>query len=55
MIQESHSVDNVNSPDEMPQFMESFTDGLIEHGYKEEEIKKILGGNWLRVYKKMIG
>ncbi len=55
MIKESHSVDNVNSPDEMPQFMESFTAGLIEHGYKEGEIKKILGENWLRVYKKVIG
>jgi membrane dipeptidase len=55
VVRESHSVENVNSPAEMPQFMESFTEGLIQHGYKEEEIKKILGGNWLRVYKQVIG
>ena len=55
VVRESHSVENVNSPEEMPQFMESFTDGLIEHGYKEADIKKILGENWLRVYEKVIG
>jgi membrane dipeptidase len=55
VMRESHSVENVNSPAEMPQFMESFTEGLFEHDYKVEEIKKILGGNWLRVYKKVIG
>lgn len=27
-----------------------FTAGLVERGYTEEEIRKILGGNWMRVY-----
>jgi membrane dipeptidase len=28
---------------------------LIKHGYKEEDILKFLGGNWLRVYKENFG
>jgi membrane dipeptidase len=29
------------------------TKGLVEHGYSDEEIKKILGGNWLRLLKEV--
>lgn len=32
-----------------------FTEALVRHGFKEEEIKKVLGGNWLRVYKQVLG
>jgi membrane dipeptidase len=28
----------------------SITEELLTHGYKDEDIRKILGGNWLRVY-----
>jgi membrane dipeptidase len=31
------------------------TAGLIKRGYKEEDIVKILGGNWLRVFGEVIG
>ena len=40
VVRESHSVENVNGPGEMPQFMESFTEGLIEHGFKDAEHQK---------------
>jgi membrane dipeptidase len=33
----------------------SVTAGLIKRGYKEEEIKKIIGGNWLRVIGEVVG
>jgi membrane dipeptidase len=29
------------------------TEGLIKHGYSDEEVKKILGENWLRLFKKV--
>jgi membrane dipeptidase len=32
-----------------------FTETLVNRGYSDEDIKKILGGNWLRVYKRVIG
>ncbi|MGB9903278.1 MAG: membrane dipeptidase, partial [Desulfotomaculales bacterium] len=31
----------------------AFTDGLLSRGYKEEEIRKILGGNFLRLLKEI--
>jgi membrane dipeptidase len=31
------------------------TAGLIKRGYKEEDIVKVLGGNWLRVFGEVIG
>lgn len=31
------------------------TGGLIKRGYKEEEILKVLGGNWLRVIGEVVG
>jgi len=33
----------------------SVTAGLIKRGYKEEEIVKIIGGNWLRVIADVVG
>ena len=33
----------------------NITEELLTRGYKEREIKKILGGNFLRVFKKVIG
>ncbi|MGI6667561.1 MAG: dipeptidase [Bacillota bacterium] len=35
--------------------MPKLTEELVSRGYTEEEIKKILGGNWLRVYKEILG
>lgn len=35
--------------------MPYFTEGLMKRGYKEDDIVKILGGNFLRVFKKVIG
>ena len=29
----------------------NITYGLMKRGYKEQDIKKILGENWLRVYR----
>jgi membrane dipeptidase len=33
----------------------NITEELLNRGYKKEEIKKILGENWLRVFKKVAG
>jgi len=33
----------------------NFTRGLVYRGYSDEDIRKILGGNWLRVIKEVIG
>ncbi len=33
----------------------SFTAELLARGYSEEDLKKVLGGNWLRVYKEILG
>ena len=35
--------------------MPYFTEGLVKRGYKEDDILKILGGNFLRVFRKVIG
>ena len=42
---------NLEGVDKMP----NITNGLLNRGYKEKEIKKILGGNFLRIYKEVIG
>ena len=31
------------------------TAGLLKRGYKDDQIAKILGGNWLRVFSEVIG
>jgi membrane dipeptidase len=33
----------------------NFTRGLVARGYKDEEITKIMGGNWLRVFEQICG
>lgn len=33
--------------------MRNLTRGLVQRGYTDEEVKKILGGNWLRLFKKV--
>jgi len=33
----------------------NITKGLLDRGYKEKDIKKILGENFLRVFKKVVG
>jgi membrane dipeptidase len=33
----------------------NITEELLNRGYKEREIEKILGGNFLRVFKKVVG
>lgn len=35
--------------------MPKLTEELFRRGYTEEEIKKVLGGNWLRVYREVLG
>jgi membrane dipeptidase len=32
----------------------NITEELLNRGYKVEEIEKILGENWLRVFKKVV-
>jgi len=32
-----------------------FTDALVKGGYSEQDIRKVLGENWLRVYREVIG
>jgi membrane dipeptidase len=32
-----------------------FTEALVKRGYSDEDIKKVLGENWLRVYRQVIG
>jgi len=41
----------IESPEEWP----NITRGLVSRGYPDEEIKKILGGNALRVIKEVVG
>jgi membrane dipeptidase len=31
------------------------TAGLLKRGYKDEDIARVLGGNWLRVFSEVIG
>ena len=40
---------------EMVSDIPNITKGLISRNYSEEEIQKILGGNFLRVYSKVVG
>ncbi|MBN2033456.1 MAG: membrane dipeptidase [Deltaproteobacteria bacterium] len=35
---------------ESPSEFSSVTEGLLAMGYSPEEVKKIMGGNWLRFY-----
>lgn len=40
---------------ELPKTFYNLTGGLMKHGYSEDEIRKILGGNWMRVMKEVWG
>lgn len=40
---------------ETPRTLQNLTHRLIERGYSESDVKKILGGNWLRVMKSVWG
>jgi membrane dipeptidase len=31
------------------------TAGLVERGYSQEQVKKILGGNFMRVFREVVG
>ncbi|MBM4332024.1 MAG: membrane dipeptidase [Deltaproteobacteria bacterium] len=55
VVRESHYIENIEGPSGMPLFMELFTESLVNRGFKDEDIKKVLGGNWLRVYRQVIG
>ena len=41
----------IRTPIELPKI----TEGLMSRGYSKKEIKKILGGNYLRVFKRVVG
>ncbi len=40
---------------EMPNTLYNLTDGMLKRGYKEEDIAKIWGGNWMRVMNEVWG
>ena len=50
-VRKSHYIEGVGDVTGMP----LITEALVKQGYKDEDIKKILGGNLLRVYKQVIG
>lgn len=54
-VRESHYIENFSGTLDIPVFMELFTEGMIQRGYNDDEISKVLGLNWLRVYKKVLG
>jgi membrane dipeptidase len=36
-------------------YLPELTTGLVERGYGEEDVKKILGGNFMRVFREVVG
>lgn len=40
---------------ETPATFQNLTAGLVRRGYRAEDIRKILGGNWMRVYRAVWG
>lgn len=46
-----HYPEGIETPEGMP----ALTAGLVKRGYKAEDIRKILGGNWVRVYRAVWG
>lgn len=45
-----------NPPEiETPEMLLGMTEGLIRRGYKEDDVRKILGLNWLRVFRQVWG
>jgi microsomal dipeptidase-like Zn-dependent dipeptidase len=51
----NHYIKNFNGTLDIPVFIELFTGGMIQRGYNDDEISKVLGLNWLRVYKQVLG
>ena len=49
-IRDTYFIENLNSIDGFP----LFTEALVKRGYSDEDIKKVLGENWLRVYRQVI-
>lgn len=48
------STETVEGMSDYRQFI-NFTRGLVSRGYSDDDIKKILGGNWLRVFENVCG
>jgi membrane dipeptidase len=51
----NHYIENFSGTLDIPVFIELFTEGMIQRGYNDDEISKVLGLNWLRVYKQVLG
>lgn len=54
-VREFLYLERIDGPTGMPLFLSLITEGLIKRGLKDEEAKKVLGGNWIRVYRQVIG
>ncbi len=55
-LRRSYSIENVYVPElEVPYKWVNITKGLVRRGYSDEEIRKVLGGNFLRVFEKVWG
>jgi membrane dipeptidase len=50
-IKDTYYVQNLNKISQLP----SVTEALVKRGYSEPEVKKVMGENWLRVYKRVLG
>ena len=35
--------------------MPSITEGLLKRGYADDDVRKVLGGNWMRVFREVVG
>jgi membrane dipeptidase len=47
---DTYYIQNLNKITEFP----LFTEVLVKRGYSDEDIKKVLGGNWLRIYRQVL-
>lgn len=50
-IKDTYYIENLNNITEFP----LVTEALVKRGYSDQDIKKALGGNWLRLYKRVLG
>lgn len=50
-VRDTHSIEGLNNITGFP----LFTEALVKRGYSDEDIRKVLGENWLRVYRQVIG
>jgi membrane dipeptidase len=44
----------IEGPDSLDKYP-LITEALVKHGYADEDIKKLLGKNWLRLYRQVLG